>query len=213
MQIENTPMNTNLHSAAHPLDVPARWVSTIFSPLVLIIVMLILITLRTKPHSAWPWTALSIITGILLPLLYIYTQVRRGNISDLDLSDRKQRIGPMLLLLVINFLNLVIMWVSAAPPVLIFFHETGVILLAIMLLITLWWKISGHATAAACFAALLVGSLGNAGMVAVLIPAIVSWSRVHLKRHNRSQVVAGMILGFGFGTLFMVAINGRGLVL
>mgnify|MGYP006292024115 FL=1 len=185
----------------------ARWISSLFSPYVLILALLALISLRIGTVSGWIWAGISIFNGVLLPVLYIYIQLQRGRITDFDLRDRQQRIRPMLLFLILNFMNLLFMWLNGAPTPLVLFGETGIILLGILLLITLRWKISGHATAAACFAASVSGLFGGFAILTLLLPLAVSWSRVHMGRHDRAQVLAGTTLGFLFGSLYLVFLH------
>ncbi len=97
MQIKNTSLKARQRAAGICRDVLARWVSTLFSPLVIIIGMLCMITLRVGTATAWMWSGIAMGIGVAIPLLYIYTQTRWGKISNLNLSIRKQRIRPLLL--------------------------------------------------------------------------------------------------------------------
>jgi hypothetical protein len=61
--------------------------------------------------------------------------------------------------------------------------------------------------AAVCFAASVSGIFGGFAILALLLPLAVSWSRVHMGRHDRAQVLAGTTPGILFGSLYLVFLH------
>lgn len=182
----------------------ARWLSCLFSPPLLISIIVLIVSADTGWNSAWFWSVFLIFVGVLLPIFYLQVQVRRGLLPNLGLYDRQSRIRPLLLVLSSLLLGWFIMWARSAPLNLIFLTGSGVLTIAIFLLITLQWKISGHTTAAAYFAVILVGLMGNQYMPLFAMPLFVAWSRVFLKRHSLSQTIGGIMLGSCSALLFLL---------
>jgi membrane-associated phospholipid phosphatase len=60
--------------------------------------------------------------------------------------------------------------------------------------VTLYWKISVHAAGAAGVATLVTALVGVPAVVFLPV-LLVAWSRLYLRRHTLSQVVAGGLLG------------------
>jgi undecaprenyl-diphosphatase len=60
---------------------------------------------------------------------------------------------------------------------------------------------SGHATSAFCAAALLSDGDPTWAPLYYTLAVIVAWSRVHVKIHHASDVVAGIAIGVALGEL------------
>ncbi|WP_223874687.1 phosphatase PAP2 family protein [Salinispora oceanensis] len=57
------------------------------------------------------------------------------------------------------------------------------------------WKLSAHAAVSAGSAGVLINVFGPALLVVVPVVALVAWSRVRLRDHTTSQVLAGAAVG------------------
>ena len=182
----------------------ARWLSILFSPPLLISIIVLIVSADTGWDSAWFWSVFLIFVGVLLPIFYLQVQVRRGLLPNLGLYDRQSRIRPLLLVLSSLLLGWFIMWSRSAPLNLISLTGSGNLTIAIFLLITLQWKISGHTTAAAYFAVMIVGLMGNQYLPLFAMPLLVAWSRIHLDHHDLAQTIAGIILGSCASFLFFL---------
>lgn len=139
----------------------------------------------------------------LLPGLFIYLLVRNGAASDLELSQRKERVLPYLIYVTSVGLCLYFLFRMMLPFWLIAILIGVCVASLVALFINFAWKISAHAIG---IGGLLGGMMGVARLhlmnpygafVAVLLMAgLVGTSRIFLKRHTPMQVYAGFSLGF-----------------
>lgn len=159
----------------------ARWTSRLFSPPLLALAGVSVISIHLGTPTAW--AGLYALLVIFAPVLYILRKVRVGEITDFHMRERGQRIGPMAVMTVCSTLNWGTMWVGNAPPALTIFAAGAAIQSALFLSITLRWKISGHGAGAAGLAVFLWALIGPAATPAVLAIPLVVWARVRRNRH------------------------------
>jgi membrane-associated phospholipid phosphatase len=118
-----------------------------------------------------------------------------GKISDLDASQKEQRIFPLTLGIIYSGIAFLILTYMQANPLvrgLMFCYMTNTI---ITILITRYWKISIHAIGVGGPIAVLWLAEFQYPIPALLILIAVSYSRVILKAHTILQAVAGALLG------------------
>jgi membrane-associated phospholipid phosphatase len=145
--------------------------------------------------DAWPWVGLAVATGVLAPSGYLLWLYRRGLVSDLDVQRREERWRPLLFTLTALTLTVAALELGGAPALPGALVAANLLLTALVFPITLRWKISMHGAASGAAAALglfLLGPPAAAGLLAVIL---VTWSRVHLRRHTPAQALAGAMLG------------------
>ncbi len=174
----------------------ARQVSNILAPVTISIPTVLLVAFYNTKNvaSALFYTCVTLFFLSFGPMLYIIIGVRLGKFSDVDVSRRKERIGPFLFGLASVLAGLIALDLINAPKNL----QTLLILTAVscivMLFITLWWKISIHASSMAGTVTFLTALYGAIVLPAFLLVILVSWSRVVLRRHTVAQVVAGTLV-------------------
>lgn len=128
-----------------------------------------------------------------IPLSYILLAYKGKSITDIDLSKRQERFIPLIIAFISLLISFIVVKLYGSP------FLQNLILLFILLLcvngvITLFWKISFH------MAANVVGSLllnflykGQLPILYLTIP-IIYWSRLKLKKHTHSQLIAALFL-------------------
>lgn len=188
----------------------AKWISRVFSPPLLVVIGITLTAFKLGSINAWLWTGFYLLMGILIPVLYIVWKIRQGEISDFHIKIRKQRIRPMILMLLTSLIAWMVMLLGSAPFALTVFAGAGVIQVAFLLLVTLRWKISGHSTAAAGFAIFLFTLFGDPATPVLLIIPIVAWARVRRNRHKLNQTIAGSLAGIVFMVIVLHVVNLHG---
>ena len=186
----------------------ANIISIIFHPLWMITYGVIFAMLFTYLKIYPPLATALIIGGVffftaLLPGAFIGWMVHRGSAKDLELTDRKERLVPYLILIasVITcgfFLNRMMMpsWVQ--------FNVVAIVVaLCICILINTRWKISAHMLGIGGLMGALMGvaklmMLNPYGLLAAgfVSAGLLGWSRIYLGRHTPMQVYAGFSLGF-----------------
>ncbi|WP_416903495.1 phosphatase PAP2 family protein [Micromonospora echinospora] len=176
----------------------ARVVTEVFAPALLAAIMPIVVAL----HATWPaagsgvgWALVGALFCSLIPNSLIWWGVRRGRLTDHHVRVREQRRTPLTLGLVSVLIGLALLVGLRAPrPVIAIVVVMFVVGLAVTL-VNLVWKLSIHAAVAAGSAAVLVIVFGPALLSTAPLVALVGWSRVQLREHTISQVVAGVAIG------------------
>lgn len=184
-------------SLPKPLQVRiARHVSNILAPVTVSLPFVALVALyhANNALSVVLYTLLTLLFLSLGPMAYILIAVRRGKISDLDVSRRAERVGPFLFGIASVTIGLFVLFYLQAPKNL----ETLLIITAIsgviMMVTTFWWKISIHASSLAASVTMLTALYGRGVLSAFALVVLVSWSRVVLRRHTVRQVIAGAVV-------------------
>lgn len=191
-------------------------ISTVFQPLLMPTYGVMLLFMYTYFGVAYSNRFWHIVTPIMLfsfviPGILIYLLLRIGLISDLSLKVRKERFYPYFITL-LSYSAMVIFYYKAQMPTWFITMMAGSIaIMIIAILITLVWKISAHmfgvgglvgGVMSVCYYVehsnpywLFIGLFILAGSVGT--------SRLILKRHTLSQVIAGFLLGFSVAFLFV----------
>ncbi|MFJ5957770.1 phosphatase PAP2 family protein [Paenarthrobacter sp. NPDC092416] len=174
----------------------ARVLTEVFQPpAVVTILMLISPAIEPGfPGTMW-FGVLGALFVCVLPLAYVLVMVKLGRITDHHVSDRRQRTPLLLLALVSVVAGLFVLQALKGPAsvsVMIIALIGGIAVLAI---VSAFWKMSGHASAIAAAAVIVVMMFGPAWLPALLLVPAVGWSRVVLRAHTLGQVIAGSLFG------------------
>lgn len=131
-----------------------------------------------------------------LPVLYIAWNVRNGNITDLHMKVRGERIRPYVVTLIGSGVALLVLLAVGAPRLMPMFTLFSLIQLGMMTVITLVWQISVHAMSITG-AVVAAGAIYGVGPALVLFPLVplVGAARYKLGRHTLSQIIAGASVG------------------
>lgn len=174
----------------------ARYVSNILAPSTISLPFVLLVSLyhSHSTTSAFLFACLTLFFLTLGPMVYILIGVRKGWLSDVDVSRRTERAGPFLFGIASVALGLILLRYANAPKNLETLLLITTISGVIMLIVTLWWKISIHASSMAGAATMLTALYGAVMLPTFLLLILVSWSRVVLRRHTTAQVIAGSLL-------------------
>jgi hypothetical protein len=191
----------------------ARWISVFFDSSILSLPIFLAFGYASSRDPStgsgqasgllWAILTLLIVTGI--PLAYLLIGIRRGWVSDMELSKREERPRFILISLSSDLLALGILWLGNAPHLLSVLVMTYLCLAIVMFSISLFWKISMHMAGVGGFSTALVFVFGAAAGWAFLSLPLVAWARLHRRKHTPAQLAAGAIAGiaialFVFGT-------------
>jgi hypothetical protein len=162
---------------------------------------------RTDDERALLWALLYGTLVCLLPVIYIAWNVRNGNISDLHMKERRERVRPFLVTLLGTLTALVALTVAGAPPLMSIFALFTLIQIGLTAVITLAWQISIHEVSISS-AAVAMGVLYGVIPALILLPfvALVGMARYRLERHTMSQIVAGAALGASVSLLLIFVV-------
>ena len=190
----------------------ARWISNASQPPLVGVLCLVLVALWTQAANGqgglttaepkwswqpWLWSAEYLAVAVLMPTVYVYWLMRRGQVSDMQLQIRQQRIKPYCAALGCMTAAAGLLLFTHAPHIFVQVGWANVAQMALLFALTLRWKVSAHSASAAGLAVLACKLMGLAGLPFCALVPIVAWSRVRLGRHDALQTVAGTLIGMG----------------
>jgi membrane-associated phospholipid phosphatase len=175
----------------------ARLVGELLSPPPILAVLALVVAFHSSPTPAMAilWGAIAALSTSVLPYALILGGVRRGRLTDKNISLREQRIRFGVVALTSILLGLVLLAAFDAPAAMVALQAAIAVGVACGWVITLWWKISVHAAIAAGAATVLVLVFGPAPLAIWPLVAVIAWSRVQVGDHTPAQVLAGVALG------------------
>ena len=184
----------------------ARFISNSLAPSTISLPFVLLVSLSHSRStiSALLFACLTLFFLTLGPMVYILIGVRKGWLSDVDVSRRIERPGPFLFGITSVALGFVFLRYVNAPKNLETLLLITTISGVIMLIVTLWWKISIHASSMAGVATMLTALYGAIMLPTFLLLILVSWSRVVLRRHTTAQVIAGSLLSIALSASILL---------
>lgn len=145
--------------------------------------------------------------GIVTPALALIWQWRRGEVTDIELTHRDQRVWPMLLTATCVGGAAVILQLVGAPPAVTGLASILGVQSLLLLVITMSWKISVHCAAIATLGC-LVSLLLHRPEPLLVAGLAMAWARLYLRRHTALQTAAGSALGAGLLALLWPLLAG-----
>lgn len=172
----------------------AKFISHIASPPAVVTLVLLSTPLR-YPGLAWPPSLLATFFAGLVPWAALIWMRLRGRVTDVHVTERRQR-WPILLITLVSILGgiAVLLAISAPTQIIVevLFMLAGLLIVG---LVNLVWKLSIHA-ALTTFAALhCLLALPAGAQIAVAVIALVGWARIRIGHHTPTQVLAGTLTG------------------
>lgn len=193
-------------------DYIASALSILFSPFLVPVVTILIIVQRyaATGQQALLWTTIIIVFVSVLPVLFILFLFRVGQLSDLHLAVREQRIGPLLFSMASAFVGTGILQMVGAPREIVWAGIAYVVNGVLFTMITPYWKISFHSgVTAGCITVLVLLIRAKFGWLFLLLPPI-AWARVRRKRHTPLQTVVGVLISV-VSTIVVFQLSGIGL--
>ena len=180
----------------------ARKMSVVFNPLVIGVPVLLLIAVKDLggiPVDQIPLVVLCVGTLSFLPLVYILVLMRAGVVKDFHITERRQRIYLFPVVLVCLVAVIVLLYrTEGVSQLVLMMLSFGLISCVVCALITIWFKISLHC---AGLGWMIVGLYQAFGIEAFLLGlaglCLAAWSRLVLKEHTLTEVLAGSVFGIG----------------
>lgn len=194
-------------------NILSRGLSVILFPLVLPTYLIAafcgLFSVRIFQLPLWYWaTAIggTAFFTFILPLLVLLILRRSGQITDLDVSNRKERLVPFVYTLVsVCFWCAFLKYVMHMPVFLYWTAIASALALVVAMLITWRWKISAHLTSMGGATGMVTGMLLYFGInspvcmcTLLILSLLLTYARIYLNAHTPAQTVAGYLLGLVF---------------
>jgi hypothetical protein len=148
--------------------------------------------------------AFAILAALLLSVIgptavLLILGVRSGRWRDADVSVREERGRLYPVAIPLSAFGTLITWWIGAPGYILRGGIVTLLLLVIAAITNLWFKISLHALFAAFFTAVLFRLSPIYGSAALLVAALIFWSRLFLTRHTLIETIGGFVLGLAGG--------------
>lgn len=179
-------------------DYVAFGVSAIFSPYIMAVFFIVLLTYNYADDLSQflPWVLTFLIFGTIIPGFYVLWLIETEKIRDIHIANLEERRVPFLIAGISSVIGAVLlMSLGAAKPVIVM-AVTYALNALVVALVTQYWKISIHMamlTSIITVAVIIFGPI-YVWFYFLLIP--LAWSRVHRKKHTVLQATAGTILAF-----------------
>ncbi|MBM6992276.1 MAG: phosphatase PAP2 family protein [Prevotella sp.] len=189
----------------------ARVISMLFTPFYLPFVGLIALFIFSY-MSLMPWqykfmvlTMVYLFT-ILLPTLLIHVYRRYQGWSTLEIGQKERRMVPYIIAILSYFACYYLMTMMRIPQFMANILLAALMIQVVCAIINVWWKISTHTAAIGGFeGALLAFSMLFVFnplwwfCIILIIAGMVGTSRMILRQHTLTQVVAGFLVGMVAG--------------
>jgi membrane-associated phospholipid phosphatase len=176
----------------------ARIISTLFVPpsFSLIVYAVYSIYIEQNLSIGLRLFIITTLFGFVFPILMFLIMRKRNLVSDQDALIKEQRTIPFMIATVIYIIGLLLLFYFEVSIISISFWFCFISNTILTILINKYWKISIHAMGASGGFAALFFAFGVKVFPFAILVLLVGWSRIVLKCHTPSQVVAGILLSF-----------------
>lgn len=141
--------------------------------------------------------------GVILPVsLQTYRKVKQGHYTNFDVSDRKQRYQLYPTLLILLSLVTGIAFATAQPRPVCYGFVAASLLIAMSYAVNFFSKASLHTSVSFFLACILLPVNLFLGGVMVIFAFLIALSRLILKRHTVTELIAGALIGLTTGAGF-----------
>ncbi len=176
----------------------ARFISTLFVPpsFTIIIFAIFAFVLESEPIKQGVTIFTALVFGFIAPIVLFLILRNKGKLTDQDASIKEERTLPFLIAIIFYLIGLWVLIKYDLNIISIAFWFCYISNTVITIFINKFWKISAHAMGAAGPFAAVVFAFGWIGLFMLPIVLLVGWSRIKLKCHTLTQVIAGILLAF-----------------
>lgn len=175
----------------------AMYISRVLNPVFVLGIMIVLVSLKASGSGTWIvlCALIALFFTVFVPWGVVLFMRRRGEISELFLPERRDRLRPLFFFMASSWLGVGILYLIDSPPALYALMVCVAVQGTIALLITMQWKISLHAMGLWAACGVVIALYGS--WWAVVPAGLVSWARLVLQAHSMSQILVGSIVGAG----------------
>lgn len=202
--------NQSKQTSKTPASVAAHLISDLLSPLLVptygMIIALWATSMRVLALSVrlWATAGIALITAVI-PFIIILLLLRKGKISDMSVSDRRQRTLPFCIAVLCYIAAALFLLSLRAPLWLVVFYAGAALVTLLTMIITRRWKISAHTGGIGGLLGVIFwlvqhGVIYSAPLmwlsVVIIATGLVAWSRLYLRHHTATQIFAGAAMAF-----------------
>lgn len=172
----------------------STWFSNLMNPLISLVIYFIYLSNFAENNNSSPYRLLLAILIVILPIAaWIFYNVRKGNYTNMDVSNQKQRRTLYYFIYAVVFVFILAQYLIHGD---IDIEASFLLLLLLLMGISNYLIKSSMHTAFNMFVAALYFSHNiTLGIIWLTITFIVGITRLILKRHSLSEVVMGAFIG------------------
>lgn len=175
----------------------AGLISRVFDPVIEIPIALSLAVFWAIDNGfRWRFLVLLLLIDALLPFMFFVHQLKKGEVSNWDIRDRRERIPLYFFTMIVHLIGVLAAFVLgkyALFQTLLIFYSVAIV----FMIVTFFWKISIHAGINALLVTFVNYMLDWKYWWLYLLVLLVGWARVRDGHHRWSQVLAGALLAGG----------------
>lgn len=135
---------------------------------------------------------------LFIPLIIFFRLVKKGKLSDIDITNPKERNQLFYPVSILWLIALIITYLAKLPIIIYSLVIIGVLTVSIWSLITPFYKISAHLAGITSLVVYSYYVLDIATMIwfGPILICFVAWLRLVQKKHTLGQVIFGAIISF-----------------
>lgn len=199
-----------MRKAAHVLSVVLH---PVWMPTLALVVAFAIdphLTFAFSPQGQWIIIGMVFIMTALFPVSSMFMLWRNGQVGELTMPRRSERILPCALTLVYFCMAYYLLRRTPNSPATLAFFSGIILALVANLLITLRWKVSLHMTGIGGLVGVVLGLVWVHGATPRLLPLLfllagaLGSARLLVSDHTPAQVYTGALVGFA-GTFLCLA--------
>jgi membrane-associated phospholipid phosphatase len=195
------------------LNLIARTISTIFIPPVNLFAVIVYIAflLENNIGKQTSIIVISFVFTLFAPILYFILMLKQKKIVNKDATNKEERTIPYLFGILFLSLGLLALYLIQINQILLVFFIIQIVNSFLLIAVNYFWKISAHMIGFSSPVAFLFFFSGNQVIIPIslVLLIILGWSRYYLKCHSFSQILAGVIFGFGLTLLQLFIFLGK----
>ncbi len=184
----------------------ARIYSNILSPPSIYAIFGLVLAVSELPfwHGFYQAAIFGALTS-LFPILYIAYLLKTEKISDLHISDQRQRHIPYLVGIAGAGIAFLVLENLGSPTLLLNFVVTDMLALSLLAILNVFWLVSAHMTGVTIITAFSGFAFGiTTSLMLLPLVALTFYIRLFLRRHTIPELIGGALLGVSivFGLAF-----------
>lgn len=184
----------------------SKVISNFFNPLVSLVIYFFYYSYRNYTWEEASKKFIPILLLLIIPIaIWIYRNVKKGNYTNMDVSNRKQRHSLYIFIIVATIVFLAVDY---------FLHreiDWTILMLCILLILmqvsNFFIKSSMHTSLNIYVAALFFAINPMIGIFWFLLSVVIGITRIILKRHTHQEVISGAVIAIFVSLVYLIMVK------